>query len=73
MTESRRMNGAYSTHMREIRKVYKFLFRKPEGRHHLENLGIGWKIISEWGLKKYCFMLRIVFIWLRAGTSDALL
>jgi hypothetical protein len=59
--------------MREIRKAYQILFRKSKGRDHLENLGIGWKVISEWGIKKYYLMLWSVFIWLKAGTSGGLL
>jgi hypothetical protein len=34
--------------MVEMRNVYKILVRKPEGRDHLEDLGIDGKTILEW-------------------------
>jgi hypothetical protein len=37
--------------MEEIRNAYKILVRKPEGKRHAEDLGIGGRIL-EWILGK---------------------
>jgi hypothetical protein len=33
--------------MHEIRNAYKILVRKPEGKDHLENVGLDGKIVLE--------------------------
>jgi hypothetical protein len=35
-------------HMGEMRNACKILVRKPEGRYHLEDLGVDGRIILEW-------------------------
>jgi hypothetical protein len=38
--------------MGEVRTVYKIVARKPEGKDHLEDLGIDGRIIVHWILGK---------------------
>jgi hypothetical protein len=38
--------------MGDMRSAYKILARKPEGKDHLEDLGIDGKFILEWILGK---------------------
>jgi hypothetical protein len=44
-----------------------------KGRHHLENLDFGRKIILKWILKKYDGEVWIVLVLLRIGTCNGLL
>jgi hypothetical protein len=59
--------------MGEERKVYKVLVGKPEGKSHLEDLGVGGKMGSEWILGRLVCGVWIGFDCLRAGTGGRLL
>jgi hypothetical protein len=39
--------------MGDRRGVYRVLVGKPEGRNHLENPGVDWRIILRWILRKW--------------------
>jgi hypothetical protein len=39
--------------MRERRDEYRVLVGKPEGRNHLEDPGVDWRIILKWILEKW--------------------
>jgi len=47
----RGMEGAYSTYA-DKNDAYRILVGKPEGKNHLEYLGIEWRIILKWIFKK---------------------
>jgi hypothetical protein len=60
--------------MGEGRKVQRVLVRKPEGKNHLKDQGVGGRMGSKWTLE------RLVegggwsgFTWLRIGTGGGLL
>jgi hypothetical protein len=59
--------------MGEIRNAYNTLVGKPEGKNHLEDLGIDGKIILEWVLMIYGGVVWNGCIWLRIGSSGGLL
>jgi hypothetical protein len=44
-----------------------------KGRNHSEDLGIDWRIILEWILKKQVGRVWTGFIWLRTGISSGVL
>jgi hypothetical protein len=46
------------------------LVGKPEGKRHLEYLGVDWKIMLEWLLGKSVEKVKIGCIWLRMEKSD---
>jgi len=52
-----------------MRNVYKIL----DGRDHSEDVGVAWRIILEWILKKLGGKVWTGLIWLRIGTSGELL
>jgi hypothetical protein len=39
--------------MRKNRNAYKILVAKPEGKNHLEGLGVDGRIILEWSFRKW--------------------
>jgi hypothetical protein len=51
--KSRRMRWVrYVAHMGKMRNAHKIIVRKPEGKEHLEDLGVDVRIILEWILGK---------------------
>jgi hypothetical protein len=51
--EMTRMRGAgHIEHMGEMRNACTILVRKPEGKNHLEDLGIDGRTVLEWTLEK---------------------
>jgi len=46
---------------------------KPEGRDHLEELGIDWRILLKWIFKQWDGVAWTGLIWLRTGTGGRLL
>jgi hypothetical protein len=44
--------AGHVAHVGEMRNAYNNLTGKPNGKSHLENLGIDGKIILEWFLQK---------------------
>jgi hypothetical protein len=72
--KSRRMRwGGYVVCMKEMRNPYNILVRKPEGKNHLEDLGIDGKVILKCILKKQDVRMGTKFIFLGIGTSGMLL
>jgi hypothetical protein len=55
------------------RNITKFWLENLKGRDHLEDLGIGGKIILEWISEKYGGTVWTSSIWPRIGTSGGLL
>jgi hypothetical protein len=56
--------AGYVAHIGEKRNVHKILIKKPEGRDHLEELGINGRI-SEWTLKEQDGWVWTGFTWFR--------
>jgi hypothetical protein len=53
MIKPRRMPWAgHVAHIKKMRNAYKILVEKPEGKDHLEDLGVDNKITLEWILGK---------------------
>jgi len=50
--KSRMSCAGHVAHVGEMRNAYNNLTGKPNGKSHLENLGIDGKIILEWFLQK---------------------
>jgi hypothetical protein len=72
--KSRRMRWAgYVARMGEGRGTYRILLGRPEGRNHLEDPGVDWRIILKWIFKKWDGMAWPGLIWLRIGTGGGLL
>jgi hypothetical protein len=59
--------------MGAIRNALKFLFAKPEGRDHSEDLGVDGRIISTRIFGKEDWRVLIGLIWLRIGSGGGLL
>jgi hypothetical protein len=57
----------------EMTCAYRVLLRAPEGRDHLEVLGVDCRIILKWILNKSVRRLWTRLIWLRIGTRHGLL
>ena len=55
--------------MGERRVVYTILVGKPEGRNHLEDLGLDGRIIVRWIFRKLEGVVRTGWSWLRIGTG----
>ena len=60
-------------HMGEKRTVFRDLVDKPEGKNHLDDLGMDGTITLQCILKKLYGKVWVEFIWLSTGTSDGLL
>jgi hypothetical protein len=58
--------------MGEMRTVYKIWSENLKGRDHLEDLGLGGKIMLDWILRRRSGKVWIGCIWLRIGTSGGL-
>jgi hypothetical protein len=58
--------------MGERRGTCRVLVGKPEGKNHLEDLGIDGRIILKCTFKEFDGRARIGFIWLRTGTGGGL-
>jgi hypothetical protein len=72
--KSRRMREArHVARMGEGRGVYRVLVGRPEGKDHLEDLGVGGRIGLRWTLGRQGLMGQTEFIWLRIGSSGGLL
>jgi hypothetical protein len=57
--------------MEEGRGVYRVLVGKPEGKDHLEVLGVDGRIILPWVLRKWDVWAQTGLIWLMIGTSGS--
>jgi hypothetical protein len=55
--------------MGERRGSYRVFVGRPEGKNHLENLGIDEGIILKWILKKWDWEAWTALIWLRTVTG----
>jgi hypothetical protein len=66
------MGGTCSTHG-EIRNAYEISVGKPEGKYHVEDLGVDGRIILERILGKLGGEVWIGFIWLGIWASGGLL
>jgi hypothetical protein len=53
--------------------VYRVLVRKPEGKNHLEDLGVDGKIKLRWIFRKWDVEAWTGSIWLGIGTGGGLL
>jgi hypothetical protein len=53
--------------------AYRVLVGKPEGKNHLEDRDIDWRIIIKWICKKWDVWAWTGLIWLRIGTGGELL
>jgi hypothetical protein len=51
----------------------KCCFESPNGKHHLENIGVDGRIILKWFLEKESAKICTGFFWLRIGTIGGLL
>jgi hypothetical protein len=51
----------------------RFSWKSLKERDHLEDLYVGGRIILKWNLEKYNGVIWTSFIWLRMGTSGAVL
>ena len=56
-------------HMADRRGAYRSLVVEPEGKIHLEDLGIGGSILLKWIFKKWDEEAWSVLIWLRIVTG----
>jgi hypothetical protein len=65
------MGGARSTHGRD--RCTQYILLKSNGRDHLEDLDVDWRIILKWILGKQAGKLWTECIWLRIGISGGLL
>jgi hypothetical protein len=59
--------------MEEMGNAYSILVGKPEGKRHLQDLGIDGRVILEWILGKQFEKVWSRIMWLRIGPSDGLL
>jgi hypothetical protein len=59
--------------MGERRGAYRALVGKPEGRNHLEDPGVGGRIILKWIFERMGVGAQTGLIWLRIGTGGELL
>jgi len=67
------MGGACSTHGNSMRKAYKILVRKPEGKRPLGRPGHRWESNIRMDLREVGGRVWIGLIWLRIVTSGRLL
>jgi hypothetical protein len=59
--------------MGDRRGAYRILVGRPEGRDHLEDIGVDGKVIAKWIFKKWDGEPWTGLIWLRTGTGGGLL
>jgi hypothetical protein len=59
--------------MAEGRNVYKVLVGKPEGKNHLKDQGIDWRLGSKWTSGRLVGGVWSGFTWLRIGIIGRLL
>jgi hypothetical protein len=59
--------------MVEKRNAYRLLVGSPEGKNHLEDQDVGWRIILGWILERWDVVTWTGLVWLRIGTGGELL
>jgi hypothetical protein len=73
MFVSRKICVGHAAYIGKDEKYTQNFVEEMKGRHHMENLDFGRKIILKWILKKYDGEIWIGLVLLRIGTCNRLL